>query len=80
VCCKALREDLGPYLPRVELLVRRERDVEGRRMREERGEEDERWRMINKGGINNLIAIIAIALTTVAIDITMVSLPIHQLL
>lgn len=80
MCCKALREDLGPYLPRVELLVRRERDVEGRRMREERGEEDERWRMINKGGINNLIAIIAIALTTVAIDITMVSLPIHQLL
>jgi hypothetical protein len=80
VCCKALREDLGPYLPRVELLVRRERDVEGRRMREERGEEDERWRMINKGGINNLIAIIAIALTTVAIDITMVSLPIQQLL
>jgi hypothetical protein len=80
VCCKALREDLGPYLPRVELLVRRERDVEGRRMREERGEEDERWRMINEGGINNLIAIIAIALTTVAIDITMVSLPIHQLL
>jgi hypothetical protein len=80
VCCKALREDLGPYLPRVELLVRRERDVEGRRIREERGEEDERWRMINKGGINNLIAIIAIALATVAIDITMVSLPIQQLL
>jgi hypothetical protein len=52
-------------------------DVEGRRMREERGE---RWIMINKGEINHLSAIIAVALTAIAIDISMMSLLVHQLL